>query len=182
MEFQSNTPIYLQLIDMIKLQIISGQLQPGEKLPSVRDLAMQYGVNPNTMQKALSELEWEKLVYTVRTTGRYVTEDADLIIVAYGTIARIAMSAVEEARNNGLKVGLIRPITLWPFPAKVFEKRAETAKSFLCVEMSMGQMIEDVKLSVNGKKPVYFYGRTGGMVPQQDAILEEIKKCLDANA
>ena len=79
MEFQSNTPIYLQLIDMIKLQIISGQLQPGEKLPSVRDLAMQYGVNPNTMQKALSELEWEKLVYTVRTTGRYVTDDADLI-------------------------------------------------------------------------------------------------------
>ncbi len=79
MEFQSNTPIYLQLIDMVKLQIISGQLQPGEKLPSVRDLAMQYGVNPNTMQKALSELEWEKLVYTVRTTGRYVTEDADLI-------------------------------------------------------------------------------------------------------
>ncbi len=79
MEFQSNTPIYLQLIDMIKLQIISGQLQPGEKLPPVRDLAMQYGVNPNTMQKALSELEWEKLVYTVRTTGRYVTEDADLI-------------------------------------------------------------------------------------------------------
>lgn len=79
MEFQSNTPIYLQLIDMIKLQIISGQLQPGEKLPSVRDLAMQYGVNPNTMQKALSQLEWEKLVYTVRTTGRYVTEDAELI-------------------------------------------------------------------------------------------------------
>ena len=79
MEFQSNTPIYLQLIDMVKLQIISGQLQPGEKLLSVRDLAMKYGVNPNTMQKALSELEWEKLVYTVRTTGRYVTEDTALI-------------------------------------------------------------------------------------------------------
>lgn len=79
MEFQANTPIYLQLIDMVKLQIISGQLQPGEKLLSVRDLAMKYGVNPNTMQKALSELEWEKLVYTVRTTGRYVTEDTALI-------------------------------------------------------------------------------------------------------
>jgi DNA-binding transcriptional regulator YhcF (GntR family) len=79
MEFESNTPIYLQLIDFIKLQIVSGKLQPGEKLPSVRDLAMTYGVNPNTMQKALSELEWEKLVYTVRTTGRYVTEDAALI-------------------------------------------------------------------------------------------------------
>ena len=79
MDFQANTPIYLQLIDMVKLQIISGQLQPGEKLLSVRDLAMKYGVNPNTMQKALSELEWEKLVYTVRTTGRYVTEDTALI-------------------------------------------------------------------------------------------------------
>lgn len=79
MEFQSNTPIYLQLIDLIKLQIISGKLKPGDKLPSVRELAMEYGVNPNTMQKALSELEWEKLVYTVRTTGRYVTEDANLV-------------------------------------------------------------------------------------------------------
>lgn len=79
MEFRSNTPIYLQLIDAVKLQIISGRLQPGDKLPSVRDLALAYGVNPNTMQKALSELEWEKLVYTVRTTGRYVTEDTELI-------------------------------------------------------------------------------------------------------
>ena len=79
MEFQSNIPIYLQIIDTIKLQIVSGRLQPGDKLASVRDLAMEYGVNPNTMQKALSELEWEKLLYTMRTAGRYVTEDAALI-------------------------------------------------------------------------------------------------------
>ena len=79
MEFEANTPIYLQLIDMIKLQIVSGRLKSGDKLPSVRDLAVEYGVNPNTMQKALSQLEWEKLVYTVRTTGRYVTEDTELI-------------------------------------------------------------------------------------------------------
>lgn len=79
MEFQSNLPIYLQLMDDIKRQIVSGKLQPGEKLPSVRDLAMEYGVNPNTMQKALSELEWEKLLYTMRTAGRYVTEDGELI-------------------------------------------------------------------------------------------------------
>ena len=79
MEFGANTPIYLQLIDMIKLQIVSGRLKSGDKLPSVRDLAVEYGVNPNTMQKALSQLEWEKLVYTVRTTGRYVTEDTELI-------------------------------------------------------------------------------------------------------
>ena len=79
MEFEANTPIYLQLIDMIKLQIVSGRLKSGDKLPSVRDLAVEYGVNPNTMQKALSQLESEKLVYTVRTTGRYVTEDTELI-------------------------------------------------------------------------------------------------------
>ena len=79
MEFQANIPIYLQLIDMIKLQIVSGKLQPGEKMKPVRELAMEYGVNPNTMQKALAELEWEKLLYTMRTAGRYVTEDAVLI-------------------------------------------------------------------------------------------------------
>lgn len=79
MDFQSNLPIYLQLMDMVKLQIVSGKLQPGEKLASVRDLAMAYGVNPNTMQKALGELERESLVYTMRTAGRYVTEDAEMI-------------------------------------------------------------------------------------------------------
>ena len=79
MEFQSNIPIYLQIMDDIKQQIVSGRLKPGDKLASVRDLAMQYGVNPNTVQKALSELEWEKLLYTMRTAGRYVTEDAALI-------------------------------------------------------------------------------------------------------
>lgn len=79
MDFQSNIPIYIQLMDVIKNRIVSGQLQPGEKLPSVRDLALEYGVNPNTMQKALSELEWEKLLYTMRTAGRYVTEDAQMI-------------------------------------------------------------------------------------------------------
>ena len=79
MEFQSNIPIYLQIMNDIKQQIVSGKLNPGDKLASVRDLAMQYGVNPNTMQKALSELEWEKLLYTMRTAGRYVTEDAALI-------------------------------------------------------------------------------------------------------
>ena len=110
------------------------------------------------------------------------TDDADLIVVAYGTIARIAMSAVDEARKKGLKVGLIRPITLWPFPTKAFERLAETAKCFLSVEMSLGQMVEDVRLAVNGRKPVYFYGRTGGMVPEQDAIVTEIEKCLNQKA
>lgn len=88
MEFQSNIPIYLQIMDDIKQQIVSGKLKPGDKLVSVRDLAMQYGVNPNTMQKALSELEWEKLLYTMRTAGRYVTEDAALIGVLREQLAQ----------------------------------------------------------------------------------------------
>lgn len=79
MEFQANIPIYLQLINMVKMQIVSGTLKPGEKLKSVRELAMEYGVNPNTMQKALAELENEELLYTMRTAGRYVTEDELLI-------------------------------------------------------------------------------------------------------
>ena len=88
MDFQSNIPIYLQIMDDIKQQIVSGKLKPGDKLASVRDLAMQYGVNPNTMQKALSELEWEKLLYTMRTAGRYVTEDAALIGVLREQLAQ----------------------------------------------------------------------------------------------
>ena len=88
MEFQSNIPIYLQIMNDMKQQIVSGKLNPGDKLASVRDLAMQYGVNPNTMQKALSELEWEKLLYTMRTAGRYVTEDAALIGVLREQLAQ----------------------------------------------------------------------------------------------
>lgn len=103
-------------------------------------------------------------------------EDADIVLVAYGTTARIAKSAMKIARKQGLKVGVIRPITLWPFPEEAFQKVAKTAEAFLTVEMSMGQMVEDVRLAVNGEKPVYFYGRTGGMVPTPAAIVEEIKK------
>ena len=124
------------------------------------------------------EKRYDKIRATEALCEEIDTEDADIIIAAYGTIARVAMSAVQEARAKGIKAGLIRPITLWPFPTEAFAKRAETAKCFLSVEMSMGQMVEDVRLSVNGKKPVYFYGRTGGMVPEQDAIVAEIEKCL----
>ncbi len=102
MEFQSNIPIYVQIMDDIKLQIISGKLQPGDKLGSVRDLAMAYGVNPNTMQKALSELEWEHLLYTMRTAGRYVTEDAALIAQWRERLARERITqAVQDLQHLG---------------------------------------------------------------------------------
>lgn len=106
----------------------------------------------------------------------YLTDDADIVVTAYGATARVAKSAVNAARELGIKAGLLRPKTLWPFPDKHFRKAAETASDFLCVEMSMGQMIDDVKLSINCSKPVHFYGRTGGIIPTPAEVLGEIKK------
>ncbi len=106
----------------------------------------------------------------------YKTEDAELILVAYGTIARIAMSAVNMLREEGIRAGLIRPITLWPFPSEIIARRAKTADAFFTIEMSQGQMVEDVRLAVNGEKPVYFYGRNGGMVPDQEAMVKQAKQ------
>jgi 2-oxoglutarate ferredoxin oxidoreductase subunit alpha len=87
-------------------------------------------------------------------------------------------SLAKSAAKEGIKVGLIRPITLWPFPEKEFQKYAEVPKAFLSVELSAGQMVEDVRLAVNGKRPVYFHGRTGGMVPTQQEILDKIKEIV----
>lgn len=112
----------------------------------------------------------------------YQLSDAEIILTGFGTAARIAKSAVDKARAEGIKAGLIRPITLWPFPTEVYARAAQHASKFLCVEMSMGQMIEDVKLAVNGQKPVYFYGRSGGMVPQARDVLAEVKKLMAGGA
>jgi len=108
----------------------------------------------------------------------YNCENADIILTAYGSVARIVKNVIKMAAKEGIKVGLIRPITLFPFPKAEFEKYAEVPKAFLSVEMSAGQMVEDVRLCVNGKRNVYFYGRMGGMVPTQIEILNNIKEIL----
>lgn len=104
----------------------------------------------------------------------YRTEDADIVIVAFGACARIARSAVNAAREEGIRVGLIRPITLWPYPVAAIQECK--AKVFLVVEMNMGQMIEDVRLAANGAAPVEFYGRTGGVIPTPGEVHEQIIK------
>lgn len=106
----------------------------------------------------------------------YLTEDCDILLCAYGATARVVKSAVNAAREQGIKAGMFRPKTLWPFPVKEINEAAETASKLLCVEMSMGQMVDDVKLAINCSKPVEFYGRTGGVIPTPVEILEEIKK------
>jgi 2-oxoglutarate ferredoxin oxidoreductase subunit alpha len=108
----------------------------------------------------------------------YKMDDAEYAITAFGTVARIVKTTIELARKEGLRVGLIRPITLYPFPEKVIENRASNVKFFFDTEMNEGQMLEDVKLAVNGKKPVYFHGRLGGIVPTAEEIFDEFKKHL----
>ena len=109
----------------------------------------------------------------------YKCDDAELVVVAYGTSARIARAAVDGARNLGLKVGLYRPVTVWPFPAAGLRRLAEKGVTqFLAVEMSSGQMVEDVQLAVLGRAKVSLYGRMGGMVPTPREVLAEIQKAL----
>jgi 2-oxoglutarate ferredoxin oxidoreductase subunit alpha len=108
----------------------------------------------------------------------YNCEDADIILVAYGSVARICKGVIKEAQAQGIKLGLLRPITLWPFPVEGFEKVVNIPKAFLTVEMSAGQMVEDVKLASNGRKPVYFTGRMGGMIPTVDNVLSKVKEIL----
>jgi 2-oxoglutarate ferredoxin oxidoreductase subunit alpha len=102
-------------------------------------------------------------------------EDAEYVMVAYGTSARVCQKSVELARQQGIKAGLLRPITLFPFPSKKLNKLADSVRLMLTVEMSAGQMIEDVLLSVNGKVPVHHYGRMGGMIPTPDEVVDNLK-------
>jgi 2-oxoglutarate ferredoxin oxidoreductase subunit alpha len=111
----------------------------------------------------------------VRWAGERL-EDAEVVIVAYGTAARVARTAVERARADGLRAGLFRPISLWPFPAEALCGAAAGARSVLTVELSAGQMVEDVRLALGGAVPVFFHGRTGGMVPTPDDVVAAARR------
>jgi len=109
------------------------------------------------------------------------TEDAEYLMVAYGLCARICHKAVNMAREKGIKVGLLRPITLFPYPTERLNKLADKMKLMLTVELNSGQMVEDVRLSVNGKVPVEFYGRLGGMLPNPDEIVNKLENLIKKN-
>ncbi len=138
-------------------------------------------IDPNVLENTVREryeryalLEENEVKYE-----EYMTDDADIVLVAFGITARICKSAIHELREAGIKAGLLRPITLWPFPKKVLGELADKTKAFMSVEMSMGQMVDDVRLAVNGKKPVHFFGRTGGVIPSVEEVVAETKKLAE---
>lgn len=137
-------------------------------------------MTPDTLEKHNHELFETYALMSERETAAesYKTEDAEVVLTAYGMVARICKAAVDILRERGVKAGLIRPITLYPFPSAVIRATAEqkSVKRFVCVELSMGQMIEDVRLAVNGLKPVQFYGRVGGNVMLPEEVADFIKE------
>ena len=139
-------------------------------------------IKAEELEPHVNELQrtYDEIYANERCALSYLTEDAEIVLTAYGTPARIVKSAVNELRRQGIKAGCIRPITLYPFPDDAYAACAkrECTKAFLCVELSLGQMVEDVKLAVNGKKPVSFYGRTGGNVPEEGEIVRAAKDAL----
>jgi 2-oxoglutarate/2-oxoacid ferredoxin oxidoreductase subunit alpha len=119
---------------------------------------------------------WQTIEANEIRTKAYYLDDAEIVVVGFGTAGRVAFSAVRAARAQGIRAGLLRPITLSPFPTPQIASLAVKAKAILVVEMNAGQMLEDVRLAVNGKIPVEFYGRMGGMVPFPEEILSEIHR------
>ena len=150
----------------------------GTKMQRKHNIVNSLYLVPEMLEKTnFDRFERYKTIEDTETRyEEYLTEDADIVVCAFGIAARVSRNAVDEARKQGIKAGLIRPITLWPFPKKPFERLADTAKAFISVELSMGQMIEDVKLAVNCKKPVTLCNRAGGMIPSPEQVLDAIIK------
>lgn len=123
-------------------------------------------VNNIRLQNTYKEIEKNEVRY-----NEYFTDDAEYLIVAFGTVARICLKAIEEARAKGIRIGLLRPITLWPFPSERLLELSSRIKGILTVELNSGQMIEDVKLAVECRIPVYHFGRMGGIVPNPGEVL-----------
>lgn len=152
----------------------------GHQNKRVHNVVNSLYLTPNALEDLVIERykRYELIKETEQRAESYLVDDADVLLVAYGASSRIARSAVNKAREQGIKAGLVRPISLWPFPVDAIRSAAEQVKSLLVVEMSMGQMVDDVRLAVECKRPVHFYGRTGGMIPTPAAVLNKIKELI----
>jgi 2-oxoglutarate ferredoxin oxidoreductase subunit alpha len=139
-----------------------------------RNIVTSYYLDPEKFEQFIHHLDrkYTAIEAAEQRWEDYMVEDAEYLMVGFGTSGRVAKSTVQMARKEGIKLGLIRPISLWPFPVKAFERNV---KGYLTVELSLGQMVEDVRLTVNGRVPVEFYGRQGGLVPTPEELLEQVK-------
>lgn len=148
----------------------------GTKMQRKHNIVNSLYLKPDQLEKTNFERyeRYKVIKETEVMYEEYFMDDAEICIGAFGIAARVAKNAIDEARKQGIKVGLIRPITLWPFPEKQFAKAAEKCKAFISVELSMGQMIEDIRLAVAGKAPVSLCNRSGGMIPTPEQVLEAI--------
>lgn len=145
-----------------------------------KNLIVSFNLVPEKLEIMNLELDkkYKEIQEKEKMWEEYNLEDAEYIFVAFGTVARIIKSVIEVERKKGYKVGLFRPITLWPFPYEELRKFVPQAKFFLDVEMNLGQMIEDTRLAILDRKPTYFYGRTGGVVPSTLEIIDHFEKLV----
>jgi 2-oxoglutarate ferredoxin oxidoreductase subunit alpha len=145
-----------------------------------RKVIRSYDLKPGFLEKMTSRLG-EKYKQIEEKEVRYEavqTEDADILLVAYGTSSRISKAAIILGRKEGIKIGLLRPITLWPFPTKILRELSERIKKILTVEMSLGQLVEDVRLAVEGRAKVFLHGRPSGGIPTGEEVLEVVKNIM----
>jgi pyruvate/2-oxoacid:ferredoxin oxidoreductase alpha subunit len=149
-----------------------------------RNLISSIVLDPHELEEHNLKLDakYKQVVAEEVRYEEYRTEDADLVVVAYGVVSRIVYSSVDQAREAGLKVGLLRPITVWPFPVEPLRRLAGSARAFLAAELSTGQMVEDVRLAVEGRRPVHFFGRCGGVVPSGQELLDQYSRILEGGA
>ena len=153
----------------------------GTKLERTHNIVNSLSLVPEELEQ-LNFARYEKYNYIKENEAmyeEYLMDDAEYAIAAFGIASRVAKNAVNEARKQGIKVGMIRPITLWPFPTAPFKKAADKVKAIISVELSMGQMIEDVKLATECKVPVTLCNRVGGMIVSPEQVLEAIKKVAE---
>ncbi len=150
----------------------------GTKMQREHNIVNSLSLIPEELEKFNIERfeRYKKIEETEAMYEEYMMDDAEICVTAFGIAARVSKNAVNEARKMGIKVGLIRPITLWPFPKAPYEKAADKVKEFISVELSMGQMIEDVRLATSCKVPVTLCNRVGGMIPSPEQVLEAIIK------
>jgi 2-oxoglutarate/2-oxoacid ferredoxin oxidoreductase subunit alpha len=152
----------------------------GKPASRERNYITSLHIEPEKMEQI--NLHLQKKYADVQKEVRYElinTDDADVVLVAFGLSARVCQKVLDLARAKGIRAGLVRPITLYPFPSAILAQLAEKAGAFLTVEMNAGQMVEDVRLAVNGRKPVFFKGRMGGMIPTPEEVLAELESIVE---